>query len=186
MQTLQQIVYAAQPWRLNGTGKYFRVLSNVEAIDVRMFNMGRVTYEAKGVEAGFYVMPDGGFDAVEVVATANPQLVKVAISDGAGGYDRYSGTVNLATAASVVNNGLVNVPAATTQLVLAADASRKGIRFLNSGATVVYLGGAGVDLASGCLKLNAGDLWVEGDAPGAAWYAYSDGGAGALKVQTLI
>lgn len=185
MQTLNQIVYPSEPWRLYGTGRYFRLMESVEPVNIRVFQQNRVVYEAVNIEAGFYTMPDGGFDAIEVGATANPQLVKIAISDGTGGYDRYSGTVNLATASSILNTGVVNVATSAT-LVVAANSNRRGIRFLNSGATIVYLGGAGVDLLNGCLKLNPGEMLFESEAPSAAWYAIGESGPGTLKVQELI
>lgn len=184
MQTAQQIIGAGEFWRLGIGGRYFRVLFSVGEIDVRFWRQGRVVYEASAVEAGFYALPDGGFELVEI-ASEDAQLVKVAISDGSGGYDRYNGTVNIAVADTVVNTGVVAVPTAAA-LVVAANATRKGVRFLNSGATAIYLGGAGVDLANGCIKLNAGELLFESEAPGAAWYGISSGGAGTLKVQELF
>ena len=185
MRTLEQVVSTAQPWKLHGTGSYFRLMESVEPVHVRVYRQNRVVYSAVSIEAGFYTAPDGGFDAVEIIASNNPQRVKVAVSDGTGGYDRYTGTVNLAQATSVVNTGAMPVGVVATPLVT-ADGKRRGIRFLNSGATVLYLGGAGVDLVNGCLKLNPGDLHFEGDAPAAAWFAVSDGGQGAVKVQELV
>lgn len=185
MQTESQLVLAGVPWKLFGTGRYFRLLESVEPVDVRLWLQGRVTYEAKRVESGFYSMPDRGFDAVEIATTGNPQLVKVAISDGTGGYERYNGSVEFAAAKSILNTGLVNVAGVATPL-LSADAKRKGFRVLNTGASVIYLGGGGVSLENGCLKLNPGDLWVESEAPGAAWFAVADGGAGTVKVQELM
>ena len=185
MQTHSQLVLAGVPWRLNGDGSYFRLMESVEAVNVRLFRLGRVVYDAQRVEPGFYSVPDGGFDAVEVATTVNPQAVKVAISQGQGGYDRYTGSVEISTGKSVVNTGLINVAAVATPL-LAADTKRKGFRVLNSGANVIYLGGGGVSLGNGCLKLNPGDLWVESEAPGAAWFAVADGGPGTVKVQELL
>lgn len=185
MQTLSQIVYPGQNWRLHGTGRYFRLMESVEPVDVRVIRQNRVVYEAKNIEAGFYTMPEGGFDAVEVIAKGNPQLVKIATSDGTGGYDRYTGTVNMALATSIVNTGVKPVAVGAT-LMVPADSKRRGVRFLNSGATVIYLGGAGVDLVNGCIKINPGELYFEGDAPAAAWFAVSDGGPGTVKVQELM
>lgn len=185
MRTLSQIVYPNQSFWLHGTGRYIRLMESVGPVNLRVIRQGRIVYDAQAVEAGFYTMPDGGFDAVEIMTLGDPQLVKVAISDGDGGYDRYTGTVNMATATSIINTGVKPVAIAAT-LVVAADSKRKGIRFLNSGATVLYLGGAGIDLANGCLKLGPGELLFESDAPSAAWFAVSDGGPGTVKVQELI
>lgn len=185
MQTKTQLVLAGVPWKVGGQGTYFRLLDSVEPVNVRLFRLGRVVYDAESVEAGFYSIPTGGFDAVEVSTTANPQQVRIAISDGTGGYDRYSGEVNLATAKSIINTGPMAVLTTATPLA-AANPKRKALRFLNSGATVIYLGGGGIDLVNGCLKLNPGDLMFEESAPGAAWFAVSDGGPGTVKVQELV
>lgn len=185
MQTHSQIVSIGAPWRLYGDATYFRLMESVEPVNIRFQKQGRTIYEATNIEAGFYAEPGGGFDAVEVETITNPQLVKIARSDGTGGYDRYTGTVNLATASSILNTGVVPV-AVNATLIVTANAKRKGIRFLNSGTTAIYLGGAGIDTVNGCIKLNAGELLFESDAPGAAWYAVSDGGPGTLKVQEMI
>lgn len=185
MQTHSQIVAVGSPWRLYGTASYFRLMESVEPVNIRFFNQGRMVYEATNIEAGFYAQPSEGFDAVEVETITNPQLVKIAISNGTGGYDRYTGTVNLAMATSILNTGVVNVATAATLLVTANN-KRKGMRFLNSGTTVLYVGGAGVDVVNGCIKLSPGELMFESEAPGAAWYAVSDGGPGVIKVQELI
>lgn len=185
MRTLSQIVYPDQSFWLHGTGRYIRLMESVGPVNLRVIRQGRVVYDAQAVEAGFYTMPDGGFDAVEVMTMAGPQLVKVAISDGDGGYDRYTGTVNLATATVIGNTGPVPIGVYSTLLV-AANAKRKGIRFLNSGTTIVYLGGVGIDLVNGCLKIAPGEMLLEAEAPSAAWYGVSEGGAGIVKVQELL
>ena len=185
MRTLSQIVYPNQSFLLQGTGRYCRLMESVGPVNLRVIRQGRVVYDAQAVEAGFYTMPDGGFDAVEVMTLAGPQLVKVAISDGDGGYDRYTGTVNLATATAIANTGAVQIGVASTLLV-PANAKRRGIRFLNSGTTIVYLGGVGVDLVNGCLKISPGEMLLESEAPSAAWYGVSEGGAGIVKVQELL
>ena len=185
MQTHSQIVTVGTPWRLNGTASYLRLMESVEAVNIRFFNQGRMVYQATNIEAGFYAEPEGEFDAVEIETITNPQLVKIALSNGTGGYDRYTGTVNVAVATSILNTGVINVATSAT-LLAAANNKRKGIRFLNSGTTVLYVGGAGIDVVNGCLKLNAGEILFESEAPGAAWYAVSDGGPGVVKVQELI
>lgn len=185
MRTLSQIVYPNQSFWLHGTGRYCRLMESVGPVNLRVIRQGRVVYDAQAVEAGFYTMPDGGFDAVEVMTLGDPQLVKVAISDGDGGYDRYTGAVNIAKATAIANTGAVPVGVASTLLV-PGNAKRRGIRFLNSGTTIVYLGGLGIDLFNGCLKLSPGEMLLESEAPSAAWYGVSEGGAGTVKVQELL
>ena len=185
MRTLSQIVFPEQSFWLHGTGRYIRLMESVGPVNLRVIRQGRVIYDAQAVEAGLYTMPEGGFDAVEVMTLGEPKLVKVAISDGDGGYDRYTGAVNLATATAIANTGPVPIGVETTLLV-AGNAKRRGIRFLNSGTTIVYLGGVGVDLVNGCLKIKPGEMLLESEAPSAAWYGVSEGGAGIVKVQELL
>lgn len=185
MQTHSQIVAVGTPWKLYGIASYLRLMDSVEEVNIRFFMQGRMVYEASKIEAGFYAEPAGGFDAVEIETINNPQLVKIARSNGNGGYDRFTGVVNLATATSILNTGVVNIATAAT-LVVSADNKRRGIRFLNSGTTVLYLGGAGVDEVNGCIKVNPGEILFESEAPSAAWFAMSVGGPGFLKVQELI
>jgi hypothetical protein len=61
--------------------------------------------------------------------------------------------------------------------LVAASATRKGLRVLNSGSgRLAITGAAATTFANAALVLNPGDFWNETEAPGAAWYAISDTG----------
>lgn len=67
------------------------------------------------------------------------------------------------------------VSVGTTATALVSDATLKRITIRNSHATAtIAIGGAGVTLANGARQLGPGDMWIEEDAAGAAWYAISD------------
>lgn len=69
--------------------------------------------------------------------------------------------------------------------VTSRDASRRGIRFRNSGATTIYLGGPGVTNETACIRLLNGDVWEETLASGAQWWALSDVAGGILNVEEI-
>lgn len=78
----------------------------------------------------------------------------------------------------------VTVGVAATALV--SDATLKRLRIRNSHATaIIAIGGAGVTLANGAVQLEPGDMFVEEDAAGAAWYAISDTADTIVQVQGL-
>lgn len=88
MQTLSQTLNTGQSWPLHIAGRYFRLLAAAASVDVLFYQGGREVYAASQVDAGFWAMPDGGFDRFDVVCTAGgPQSVKLAVSNGEGGYD---------------------------------------------------------------------------------------------------
>lgn len=58
---------------------------------------------------------------------------------------------------------------------LVNDNTYKRLRIMNnSAAASVAIGGAGVTMANAALVLRPGDVWIEDDAPGAAWFAVAD------------
>jgi hypothetical protein len=46
----------------------------------------------------------------------------------------------------------------------------------------VAIGGAAVTMANAAIILRPGDIWVEDDAPGAAWYAVADTAGADVRV----
>ncbi|MGZ4837645.1 MAG: hypothetical protein ACXVZR_03785 [Terriglobales bacterium] len=73
----------------------------------------------------------------------------------------------------LVDMAPVNIGLAAAALV--SDATLKRLTIRNSHPTAkIAIGGAGVTMANGARVLNPGDVWVEEDAAGAAWYAISD------------
>ncbi len=173
-------------------GSYFRLLSTVGPVSVSFFRGGaNLGDNALAVESGFFALPDGGFDRVDVTSPT-AQTVKFALTRGRGGYDRTVGDVQILNTANVktvlgttiTNTAAVTVGVAETALV-AADPARRGLRVLNNGTADVWLGGAGVTTVNGCIKLAPGDLWSEDDAPGAAWFGISGAAGQNVRVQVI-
>lgn len=58
---------------------------------------------------------------------------------------------------------------------LVSDATQRTLRIRNASASAtVYLGGPAVTAANAAIVLAPGALWIEEEAPGAAWFATSD------------
>lgn len=86
---------------------------------------------------------------------------------------------------TVTNSAPVAV-AAVAGAVVAASATRRGLRLRNVGDNPVAMGGAGVTYANAVVLIQPGEIWNENEAPGAAWYAICDAGkASTLNIQTV-
>jgi len=188
--TLSQALGAGQVWQLQTGGDYFRLISAPSSVNVDFYRGGAKVSQAVGMDTGFYCQPEGGFDRVDITSPV-AQTVKIMILDGDGGYDHFnvdltSSLANLAIAqaATVSDSAPVVVGVAATALV-AANSARKGLRFTNAGTVPVYLGGVGVTVASGAIKIEAGQTWLENEAAPAAWYGIAGTAAQSIKIQEL-
>lgn len=117
--------------------------------------------------------------AVSFAGTVSPVLGVVTVDNTSGEaipIAQVAGTTFTTEAkpmGSLVNPAPVVVGLAATALI--ADATLKRLRIRNGHATaIVALGGAGVTLANAAIQLLPGDIWLEKDAAGAAWFAVSD------------
>lgn len=112
-----------------------------------------------------------------------------------------SGTVNIGNAAgspvpvspiqgtTITDAAPVAVPAFTggspNQVQVIAAGARRTLRIRNAATSgTLYIGSGTVTPTNGAVALKPGDLWIETDAPNAAWYATSDTGATA-NVQVI-
>jgi hypothetical protein len=131
-----------------------------------------VIYEATDVESGFYTVPDEGFDQFQILSDY-AQVVKVGVSRSEkAGYNRVGGSVDakLVTAQNLLNTAKVDIPLGGNEVLLvAANPARAALRLFNSGAKDVWIGAAGLNLVNACVKIAAGELWVEEVGAGAAW-----------------
>lgn len=188
MRTLKNTFTGAGTWQQQIGGRYFRIMDAAAPVDVIFYRQGAQVVTAEQVEAGYSYAPPVGseFDRVDVVASG-AQTVKVGISDGYGTYDKTATTVTatIAKATTVSDAAPVMVGVAATALV-AASAGRKAVRFYNAGTADVYLGGVGVTVANGAVKIAPGGLYLDDDAPGAAWYGISGTAGQSVRVQELI
>lgn len=185
--TLSQALGAGQIWQLQTSGDYFRLVSAPASVNVDFYRAGAKISQAVGMDTGFYCKPAGGFDRVDITSPT-AQTVKIMLLDGDGGYDRFnvdiSGGVAIAQAATITDGAPVVVGVAATALV-AASATRRAVRFTNAGTVDVFLGGAGVTVGNGALKIAAGQTWLENEGAPAAWYGISGAADQPVKIQEL-
>lgn len=198
--TFSKTYTGAATWQLGLAGKLFRILSAPTALDLTFYRNNAVVASAVAVDTGFFLLPDGGFDRVDVYSSV-AQTVKLLIVDGDGGYDHFNvditsalsavavtisgaAAVTIGQAGTVTNPAAVSVGVAATALV-AANAARRGVRFYNAGTVDVYLGGAGVTVGTGGVKIAAGQFWAESEAAAAAWYGVSGTAAQSVQIQEL-
>lgn len=184
MRTISNTFSGAGSWQNAIPGRYFRLLGSSTPVDVNLYQRGVVVYQAEQVDVGFYTIPEGGFDRFEVVS-AGAQTVKVAISNGQGGYDATNITSTVMLASTIMDQAPVSVGVAAT-LLAAANSARKGLRFFNAGAADVYLGGGGITTANGVLKLTPGSTYLEQEAAPAAWYGISGTAGQSVRVQEVV
>lgn len=100
MRTIPIVLSGGVVSQLAVSGRYFRLMTTTSAVDVDLMNRGRVVYEAVNVQAGFWAVPDGGYDGVRITSAAG-QTIQVAVSNGNGGYDRATGDVNILPGSSI-------------------------------------------------------------------------------------
>lgn len=92
-------------------------------------------------------------------------------------------SVTIAQGGTITNGTPATV--GTTEVALcAASASRKSVRFFNSGTATIYIGGTGVTTANG-MPIAAGAGWSEDDGAAAAWYAISGSAGQTVRVQEV-
>lgn len=184
MRTLEQAI-AGNLWDMAVFGSYFRLLKTSQPVDVRLYRNGQMVSEAIAVDQGYFVKMADNFDRASIT-TPLPQTVKIAVSDGTGGYDRLTVDIasNASQASSVSNAAPVTVGVAAT-LIVAGDATRKGLRIYNAGSADVWIGGAGITTANGCIKIGPGESLIENEAPAAAWWGISATAGQELRVQVL-
>lgn len=88
--------------------------------------------------------------------------------------------------ASTIANGAAVACTAVEAAIVAASATRRGLRIKNAGVNPVAIGGTGIAYATAAVIIQAGETWNEPEAPGAAWFAICDTGlTSTLHVQTL-
>ena len=90
--------------------------------------------------------------------------------------------VALSQGSTLDDPATVTVGVAVVQLV-AANSSRKAVRFHNDGPATVYLGNSNVAVADG-IPLEPSATWIEGDLAAATWSAIAAAAGNTVRVQT--
>lgn len=172
MRTVDIALSAGVTHQQGWTGRLFRLMSTTAACNVRMMKGGRIVYEARGVQAGFWCEPEGGFDGVDI-DSATAQTVTIAYTDGRGGYDRSAGVVEIQRSVNFFTpvTGTVGTTTATLRV---ANTARKGfiVRASISNTAPVYIGVGSVGVGTG-VELQPGDVWIEKETVLQAIYAIS-------------
>jgi len=133
---------------------------------------------------GFIIVGDGSFHdsainatiagAVTVTNTVNGQVT----NNNAGAVPVQKQALSTITDEAIVtiNNGAAQA--------LISDATQRILRIRNGHATaMLYIGSSGVTAANAAIVLAPGDLWIEEEAAGAAWYATSDTAGCNVQIQ---
>jgi hypothetical protein len=125
---------------------------------------------------------DIGGGNVEVTATNvginNTDANPVPVAQKAGAVF----TVERKAYAQIVNAAPVAVGQVATKVSDDATLKRLAIRNASDSA-IVALGGAGVTLANAVIFLQPGDVFIETEAAGAAWYGIADGAGASVQIQ---
>ena len=95
-------------------------------------------------------------------------------------------TVNVKGVKSTAVLNLAPVNAGLVPVALVSDGAARALRIRNAHATaIIAIGGAGVTMGNGAVVLLPGDVWMEDDAPGAAWFVVSDTVAVPVQIQVI-
>ena len=174
MNTQGYIYQAAGTWQQHLVGKYFRLLESGAPVTIHFFAKGREIQRCENVEAGLWIQRKDGdeFDRIEIDSSVS-QAIKIATSnESGGGYDRTAGRVDakLVSAQNLINTPKVDIPTGGNEVLLVpANQARAAVRFFNAGAKDIWIGAAGLNLVNACVKVGAGELFIEEVAAGAAW-----------------
>jgi hypothetical protein len=170
-------------------------------IAVRIWQNTNLLEEIDTAATGFKArMSDGHFTHFELKPDANC-TAKVVVTDNAIDFDWFEGAhVHVITsigdplyvspvdppAVAITDNAAVAVGGAAAQLIVAADANRRQLRFANLGTDPVALGAVGITWAKRVIVVNPGDMWIEDRAANLAWYGITDAGLAASVTTQAI
>ncbi len=163
------------------TGRFFRLLSTVNPVDVRLHTAGPTSL-ALQVEKGFYSREP--FDKISITTGAS-ESVKFVVADDEAGYDRSFTTVSQAQTLVNVPDVAVGNGAAAEVLPVSATRTYIVFRAKTTNTNNVGIGAlAGLTLATAPIVLAPGDLYRETKASPAQWAAISDAAGQLLEILT--
>ena len=196
-------------WHRQDTpGRLFVLIDTgaVSAVELRLMRGNQELESIRTAMRGTKARTPEGFTHIELRASA-PTACELVISDGAVDFDVVNGATVKVTADTplqvsndrgspgnllhVVGVSVADAPATAITnaaavacgpaavVVAAANANRRGLRFLNLGPDPVAIGAAGITWAARCVVLEVGDMWVEDRAANLAWSAITDAGKAA-------
>lgn len=174
------------------TGFYLKPVNGFDRVDITSATLQTVKI--------MVLDGDGGYDHFNVDITSALQDIAVNIS---GSASMTVANVPDVHVTNVPDVHITNVPQMTVQqaatitdkvpvsigvaatAIVAADATRKGLRLTNAGSFDIYIGGAGVTTANGAIKIQPGQTWIEDQASVAAWYGISGTAGQSLRIQEI-
>ena len=174
MRTVNVMLEAGKEKKVSVTGKFLTLLSAAAAVDIAVEMIGKAGNAdvMTGIPEGYAEQFVEMFNAVTLTSETD-QVIQLGYAMGTVRIDRSTIVTRQATELS---DGLSTFAVVGRALVLAADSTRMTVTFTADpdNAGKIYLGGPGVDDATGSIILEAGDSWIEDRAAAAAWYGYAD------------
>lgn len=158
-------------------GVFFRSIEMISTVDTT----AKVVISNNDID---YSFTDGS--TVKIANSGTP--IQVSNDRGSPGNLLYVSGVSLSDspATSLTSGAPVAVVPAGAVLA-AANANRRGLRFLNLGPDPVAIGPAGMTWANRTVVLDVGDTWIEDRAANLAWSGITDvGKAASVTVQGVI
>jgi hypothetical protein len=168
MRTITLTFTAGEMKTLNVPGKHFRIMAaqaGTVDIDFYLDNIS-VGEEAVGVDAGYYANPEHGFNRIDITSST-AQTVKIALSNGRGGYDRAVGTVdvsNLPANQGAFSQGRASLSTTSTTIIV-GSATRRYLMIQNNDPVQVLrvkLDGNAAAAAEGFRVQPGGSLELQG------------------------
>jgi hypothetical protein len=153
-------------------------MSEGDAVELQDFQRLRITHSDAAEQSIVLLIGKGSrYTSSKVEITSAIEDIAVVLSGAAD--------VTIKQGATLTAPAAVSVGVAATALV-AADATRRSVRFFNAGTVAVYLGPAGVTTANGAVMINPQQLWIETEAAAAAWYGISGTAGQSVRIQEVL
>jgi hypothetical protein len=145
-------------------------------------SLGFTDGSAVSVSGGVSILNAGDQRVPVDIAGANVQVT--ATNVGINNADANPVPVRAAALSTLTNGAPVAIGAAAAQF--SGDATLRRLRVRNSSATLaVAIGGPNVTLGNAAIVLQPGDVWLEDDAAGAAWYGIASQAGATLCVMGM-
>jgi hypothetical protein len=135
MKTLTIAFTAGQLITFEGAANYFQLLETSSGVDLEFQRNGATVAYAIGMEFGYAVKPEDGFNSF-TIKSASAQTIKAVVGNGDGSYNRNSGVVQIIGQQGVFIQNRVSLTN-VNQVLIAADLTRKYLFVQNNDAVAV-------------------------------------------------
>jgi|GEM_PF-5031834 len=136
---------------------------------------------------GRVIIGDGEFHDSAINATiAGAVQVTNTVTTTVGNTNAQAIPTQMQALATITDEAAVTITTANTIQPLISDPTQRILRIRNGNATGnLYIGSSTLTIANAAIVLAPGDLWIEQEAAGAAWYAISDTAGMIVQIQGL-